>query len=372
MARLDDLGRWQRALLLGSVGVILLVVLALLAEGAVRARHWLKHGGMWGVEETYAPDPDTGLRVPVAGARAGGIEINSLGFRGPEIAVPKPGGTIRLAFVGASTTFSAEVRPNERTWPHRVWKRLSERYPEARFDYVNAGVPGYTLASSLEGLRRRLEPLDPDVVVIYQATNDLAKNSRRLALAQGLAAEAGDADPDWLSRHSLLWYLARKNARVLWRRFQARSGEPRLEVEPEVLAAPFRADLRALVRAARERAAIVALVTFSHRLRREQGPGERAEAAVTSLYYMPYMSIDGLLDGFEAYNRVIREVAAETGALLIEDEDTIPADGEHFADSVHFTASGSRVMAERVSAGLLAASAFQALVRARAAETHLR
>src|SRR4051794_17475153 len=49
-------------------------------------------------------DPQTGLRLPVPQSTQGKIRVNSLGFRSPEIPVPKPPGTVRLAFLGSSTT----------------------------------------------------------------------------------------------------------------------------------------------------------------------------------------------------------------------------------------------------------------------------
>lgn len=67
---------------------------------------------------------------------------------------------------------------------------------------------------------------------------------------------------------------------------------------------------------------------------------------------MPFMTPRGLLDAYARYNQVIREVAQETGALLIEGENDTPGDGQHFTDSVHFTDAGSRAMATRVSRAL--------------------
>lgn len=47
------------------------------------------------------------------------------------------------------------------------------------------------------------------------------------------------------------------------------------------------------------------------------------------------------------FGRNIAEVAAETGAILIDTEAVMLADGEHFNGSVHFRDAGSRVTAER-------------------------
>jgi hypothetical protein len=107
---------------------------------------------------------------------------------------------------------------------------------------------------------------------------------------------------------------------------------------------------------------LVLVSTFSHKLRPEQSPAERLAACNTALYYMPYMSVDGLARGYDAYNRVIREAARDTGALLVDGEDRIPGDDLHFKDSVHLSARGCTLQAHRVSEALLAAHAFHALL----------
>jgi hypothetical protein len=121
-----------------------------------------------------------------------------------------------------------------------------------------------------------------------------------------------------------------------------------------------------LVRASQKVADTVVLATLSVRLRRDQTPSEQTDAVVTSLYYMPYMSIPSLLEAYDAYNDAIREVAAITGAVLIQHEELIPGDAENFADSVHFTDAGSRRMAARITAGLLESSELRALVTRKA------
>ena len=67
------------------------------------------------------------------------------------------------------------------------------------------------------------------------------------------------------------------------------------------------------------------------------------------------MSVDSLIDSYEWYNDVIRDVAAKAGVLLIGDEHRIPG------DSVHFTDKGGAVMAARVTAALLTSPRFREL-----------
>jgi len=225
---------------------------------------------------------------------------------------------------------------------------------------VNAGAAGYSTRESLLNLQHRVAPLEPDVVVIYHATNDLTQDSRDLAAAQGLY-DPESTEASWLSRYWLTWYLIEKNLRYRARK-GAREGERFLEVEPTKLSPAFRERLTKLIGAARQVAPVVCVVTFSIRGREGQNPEELRAAMASSLYYMPFLSIDGLLAGFAEYNRVIREVAATTGAILVEGEESIPGDAVHFNDSVHFLDPGLELQAKRVLAGLLASPAWPELL----------
>jgi lysophospholipase L1-like esterase len=346
-------------LALGATGM-------LLVEGAVRVRQWMIIGRTGTIDEAFTIDPETGLRGLVPNFDRGRIRINALGFRSPELAQPKPPGVVRVAFLGGSTTYCAEVSGNELTWPHLVWQSLSAAFPAVRFDYVNAGVPGYGFDSILRNFTQRVQRLEPDVVVIYEAANDLAMDSRQLAREQHLVADALGED-GWLARHSLFWLLVEKNVRIWRLQASAERTTGKLVFDPGQLSRGFEQRLRDTIRAAQRGAAVVAVATFAPRLRRDQSAAEQRRAAVTSLYYMPHMTIAGLVAGFEEYNRVIRAVATETGAVLIAGDEQIAADDLHYADSVHFRDAGSRAMAARVTQALSAAPPFQTLVSCRAA-----
>ena len=96
----------------------------------------------------------------------------------------------------------------------------------------------------------------------------------------------------------------------------------------------------------------VAVATFSIQLRSGQSADEQLRAAASRLYYEPFMTPQGIIDADRRYNEIVREVAAATGALLVDGEDDIPGDPAHFADTVHFTDAGSAAMAARVTRAL--------------------
>lgn len=361
--KLSELSRVGRALALVCIVVVLIALLLALAEGAVRLREFIKYGYSGGVEKQLVVDAVTGLRIPIPLSHDGPIRINSLGFRGPEITVPKPAGTIRIAFIGASTTFCAEVSSNAATWPEIVTGQLRQRFPGVRFDYVNSGVPGYGLTQMRMTLSKRVAALQPDIIVIYEATNALSGNSYDLAVQQGVISKRPDKERSWLSGYSLLYRLIELNLTIKSRQDRVEQKSGKLRVDLAALARPYRADLRTLVAEARAVAPVVAVVTFATQYRRGQPHDAQLKAAETSLYYMPYMTISGLLDSFDAYNAVMRDVARESGAVLIAGEDQIPGNPANFTDSVHFTDAGSRAQALRVSGVLQSAPEIVDLVR---------
>ncbi|GJL52410.1 MAG: hypothetical protein NPIRA01_36370 [Nitrospirales bacterium] len=345
-----------------AAAFVSILILVVLLETAVRVRQWVKYGTATTSVQSFTVDQQTGLRVPKPGTKTGRIQVNSLGFRGPELEMPKPQGTVRLAFLGGSTTWCAEVSSNEMTWPHLVWKELKTLYPEVRFDYLNAAVPGYSVGESLLTLEHRVKPLSPDVIVIYHATNDLSYITRKLARAQGIFSGRTE-DPSWLAQWSLTWFLIEKNLELNERQNKAKEGTAQLLFQSTEIAQEFSEQLEPLVDASRSVTPLVALATFSHKFRNEQTLEEQLQAMNTSIYYMPYMTPQGLFDAFDAFNAVIRETAKRRQVLLIGGENRIPGDDQHFNDSVHFKDAGSQAMAVRVTETLKQSSQFQDLLK---------
>ncbi|MGH7046404.1 MAG: SGNH/GDSL hydrolase family protein [Stellaceae bacterium] len=362
-SRFERLPAWQRGVILCVTTLVIGVVVLLAAEAAVRIRNEIKYGGtFWGVDQTYKKDPATGLRMPIPNSRFGAIVINSFGFRSPAITIAKPVGRLRIAFLGGSTTYCAEVSSNRMTWPALVIAALRRHWPTLDVDYINAGVPGYTTRDSWRRLRLQLAQFTPDIIVIYQSTNDLEANAYALAHRQGLAARHQEQNIGWLGRHSLLVYLVEKNLEVMSLQREATAATGKIRLDMPRLDAEFRRDYASLVATSQHIAKIVVTVTFAPRLRPSQSPEKLEAGAATALYYMPYMTIADLLAGYEQYNQVIREVAAAAGTVLVGDEDAIPADARHYTDSVHFTDAGSMAMAHRVALAMIASPRVQALV----------
>jgi hypothetical protein len=102
-----------------------------------------------------------------------GLVTNSLGWRGPPVTFEKPAKTIRIVFVGASTTVNSHHYPF--SYPEFVghWLNLwaAERKLDVRFESLNAGREGLTSTDIAAVIRKEVIPLAPDLVVYYEGAN---------------------------------------------------------------------------------------------------------------------------------------------------------------------------------------------------------
>jgi hypothetical protein len=137
-------------------------------------------------------------------------DISAYGFHSPDVPFEKPVGTRRIAFIGGSTTFDSG--PIENTYPHLVNGFL--RRSGFDTDYINAGVGAYTSIESLINYHLRVSPWKPDLVVFYNARNDLLVSGNCLYMEKDmtrlLQPPYYDFPPRWhriLSRFSTLYAL---------------------------------------------------------------------------------------------------------------------------------------------------------------------
>jgi lysophospholipase L1-like esterase len=100
------------------------------------------------------------------------VTINALGLRGPEVVLPKPAGTKRVACFGDSITFGFGVADDE------TYSRFLAAEIEAHGgEVVNAGITGYTSHQVLRLMTRLAPELQMDVATILIGWNDQNKRA---------------------------------------------------------------------------------------------------------------------------------------------------------------------------------------------------
>lgn len=140
-----------------------------------------------------------------------GNGINTLGFYGEEIALPKPEGVYRIVAMGDSSTMGLGTSISG-AYP-AVLERLlrAEGY---QVEVVNAGLAGYNSWGQLANLSFRLLELEPDLLIFYSAVMDVAP---RLVEPQCYAGENVHRGLDPLSSRTVTYPLPERTLdRFLW------------------------------------------------------------------------------------------------------------------------------------------------------------
>jgi lysophospholipase L1-like esterase len=356
--------------------------LALAAEGA--ARLWLARLASDEQFARFAPYPMLTARYglppldihrTLAYAGVGNVERgesrhNAFGFRGPEVALPKPPGVFRIVVLGGSAVYGAGVADDAQSFPARLAAELAARGYE-HVEVVNAGVLEYTSWEVLLNFEFRLMDLEPDLALAQAGYEDIAAR-----LVWPPEAYRGDNsgyllppmpfEPPWWEGSAALriagalagWSHPYYDLTVCWR-----------------LRAPTAHDL-ALLEQAR-------LGTYPSGIFNET-PVEAMLAANPPLYYRN--NVEGLalaaqvngvplvlvsapaLGLFESepevaaayrealaeHNRILAEVAGETGSGFFDLAAGLPADAAYYAGATNLSAAGNAEWARRMADYLIA------------------
>lgn len=123
---------------------------------------------------TTHPSRGHALKPNFSGGSIWGVEfrVNSLGFRGPEVSRAKPAGTFRVLVLGDSIIMGSGLSEPD-TLPAILQAELTQRWPEKRFEVLNAGVSGYGLREEYLVLKEDGLSLSPDLVVLGFCLNDV-------------------------------------------------------------------------------------------------------------------------------------------------------------------------------------------------------
>jgi len=102
------------------------------------------------------------------------IRINNKGFRGRDLSDDKPPGTYRIVMLGDSFTFGAGVG-DDQTFS-RVLEDILNAASPGKYEVVNCGVESYSPVLEYIQLRRNIDELKPDMVIMNFDMSDLTND----------------------------------------------------------------------------------------------------------------------------------------------------------------------------------------------------
>ncbi len=364
---------------LASAGLVLLSVLFGAAVLEIGVRYCLPHGWcriVLNVDDAlilrdrpslYSPHPYLNYYPTPGYTTADGLNRhNALGYRGPEIDIPKPDGRIRIVAVGDSTTYGHGTPDWRNSYPRQIEALLRNGPGYRDIEVINAGVGGYTSWEALINLQFRLLELRPDLILFYHGTNDY--HSRlvppRLYRSDNIARRKSWDHRKlngWLFRFpSKLVKLVALKAEILqYPHIETLVGA---EVKPVFLGTPnwlpdeglsaieviernppvyFERNVRNFVAIARVNGIRIVFLSFAHRNRM---PEKWRNAYTASPHHIRALA---------EHNAILRKIAIETGQFFFDLEAKIPDDSAYWADDgIHFTSRGNALRA-RLIAGFL-------------------
>jgi lysophospholipase L1-like esterase len=272
-----------------------------------------------------------------------------LGYRGPEIDLPKPDGVFRIVALGGSTTYSTGTSPEE-SYPAFLQKILREDYGYTQVEVINGGMTGYSSWDNLVNFALRLIELEPDMIIVYAAVNDVVAREqgsmdcyrgdnalRGLNPGRGLWVEQNQP----LSPFALYRFLGIKlgwmpNPLDLQSAFEpvqvlCAEDPPNTTLAQRVEAnvpVYFERNLRNLVLIAQGNDVIPVLSTWSYYVEAER-PGHWIKA-------------------IQQHNDITRQISEELDTPLYDLATTLPVDGEFWElDGIHFVAKGTHEQASQ-------------------------
>src|SRR3989338_1600269 len=100
------------------------------------------------------------------------VNVNSLGFRGPEFTRENPENMFRIFLVGGSTAFGAGATSDDSTIAGFLQKKFEDVKLTKEIQVINAGISSATSFEETYYIKHTLVQLNPDLIVIYDGFND--------------------------------------------------------------------------------------------------------------------------------------------------------------------------------------------------------
>jgi len=283
---------------------------------------------------------------------------------------PKPPDSVRILTLGGSTTEDLGKAEAER-YPN-VLQALLQHGGLATVEVQNRGRQWYTSRHSLIDYVSYC-PTAPDVVVVMHGINDMIRSfaPREFALGDYRADYSHFYGPDIqaarpLPLERMIGDRVLAHPRGAWFSRLREPVELDYPVERFVSIASFERYLRRLVRVATHDGAAVVLVTQPSLYKPAMSASEAHKLWLQRMMFVTegrfgrkqYASPASLARAMHAFNDVVRTVATSEHATLADPDARVPKDLTHFTDDCHFTAQGSRVVAQTIAeairgAGLL-------------------
>jgi hypothetical protein len=348
--------------------LVLLCVAIVAAELTARLDDWWFHDiPFWSqpsYDDLFVVGPD-GQRRGKPEAHFQKWQMNSFGFRNPEISLHPDGRTRRVILLGASETFGLRESPGK-----EFAAQLADRARPHGIEIVNAALPGITITTLKPYWEHWVSRFDASTVIIYPSTHlflscedwhdspapvaapeqNSTAGFRRLHLSDlrifGRAMSMG-VEPRFVVR----WSNDRQTTRIV------AEHQPSwvYTVVPETCLTRFDRDLIALVDAIQRTGATVIVCTQALLASRDPGPEDMQELESFRIF-SPRASARVIRDFVTRADALIRALPAIRHVRVVDVDRALGGRHDAFGDLVHFNDKGASVVADLLLQSLVRAT----------------
>jgi lysophospholipase L1-like esterase len=312
--------------------------------------------------------------IPTPNYMKGKNKHNSLGYRGDEIQMPKPAGQFRIVCIGASTTYDTDIDDYRMSYPFLLEKKLKEKGYK-NVNVINAGAGGWTSWESLIDVELRVLDLEPDMLIIYDAINDIharlvwppeaykGDNTGELSTtsyfmmpsifeystlfriiminfgitdSQGSVARFGKNIDESKNTYHFVSFLNQKKSNTYPQGiFKEVSAMQMLKINKPIY---FMRNIGNIITIAKENHIKTVIASFAYSPLFKDNPQASSEEYIYA---------------FDEMNRVLRNVADERGVNFFDFAKVFPNDKRYYFDGIHNTAEGVQLKVELFASYLI-------------------
>ena len=305
------------------------------------------------------------------------VAVNRHGFRGDPIEQHKAPRTFRIFTLGGSTTLGIGTPSYEDTYPFKLQTMLRHRYPDVSIEVQNAGSAWYTTAHLLIDYQLLVREFEPDLIVVFEAINDLYRSFSPPWWAVGefrpdyshylgpyirfLGPDVGPRAswPQWSVSELLVWRRLREDllGEPSPYRFDAGNlGKLRSRLRPRTVTTfpsldSYRNYYELLIRniQADRRPVIMASQAFIYS---EALPPDIRDSLFFAHVFCAengfYPTMESMMSAMRTFNAAAQALAEAKNVPFLDFERAVPKTRAYFSDDVHLTAAGNEILARMV------------------------
>lgn len=254
--------------------------------------------------------------------------------------------------LGGSTT---EFRDEKgRTWQSLVEEKLVRNYGIENVRLLNSGKQWYSTLHMLINYTQNVRPYRPDAIIVMENINDLLMNAdnSRMSIGKFRGDYGHFLGPfTGLIRYNNFLTLLQETLSGLW--YQNKPVEIETKKFPGLPS--FERNLKTIITLAKHDGTKIILMTQPNIYRINMTGKDRDKLVMLNVETVgsgKKWSYGTAYAGLNAYNDMIRKVAADEQVKLIDLDKAVPKSTAYFLDDVHYKPAAMDIISERISGEL--------------------